>query len=493
MSAIGDKFLQLDTDKRNRWIGLASGLLFTIGIGWWVYKDYLANQADLLQNRAAADVVSKEEVKVETKIFEADYFARLAKEQYKQKLSTLNASPQVLSLEQELSDAKEEKETIEQAVQSMKDKNDFWEARFAELEKQRSEDKQWYKQQMLAMGSELTDNMSKVVTSNSQLGAQNTVESDLSDSPFRPIPPVKETNAERLQTVRKISIFSTKNYSSRATDSALSRKPSEDKIGSDTVTIPGVQNGKIDSDSTRSGTTTDNGKTAPRIYETELSEEGGLVDPYQDYAMDANKKTKDLGKRIPGHSVIGGVLFTGMDAPASPTAVDNPHPGYVKITKIGKGPNGSRFDLRGCHVEIAGFGDLSTHRVNAKTTNMSCVRKDGIDVFVKIKATVTGSDGKTNLRGKLETRDGAYVAATLTSGTLAAAANLIRPSTIITGQGTTSVESAFKEAVGEGGDKGLNRLADRYAKTADQMYPFIVLDAGREVTLVLQEPLVIDQ
>ena len=190
-------------------------------------------------------------------------------------------------------------------------------------------------------------------------------------------------------------------------------------------------------------------------------------------------------------SFTRGVLLGGLDAPTGGQSQSNPHPVLIRLSDNSVLPNRFRGEYRECFVIAAGYGDISAERAYLRTENLSCVRADGTALEVKIFGGIYGEDGKYGMRGRLVTKQGAMLANALLAGIVGGIGQGIASynSTISTSTfGTVATQSgdeALRAGVGSGVGRALDRLAQYYIKLAEQTFPVIEVDAGREVDVVI--------
>jgi conjugal transfer pilus assembly protein TraB len=190
-------------------------------------------------------------------------------------------------------------------------------------------------------------------------------------------------------------------------------------------------------------------------------------------------------------SFTRGVLLGGLDAPTGGQSQTNPHPILIRLSDNSVLPNRFRAEYRECFVIAAGYGDISAERAYLRTESLSCVRADGTPLEVKIQGSVYGEDGKVGMRGRLVTKQGQMLANALLAGVVSGIGQGISTvntsySTSAFGQvATTSGTDALKVGLGSGIGKALDRLAQYYIKLAEQTFPVIEVDAGREIDVVI--------
>jgi len=186
-----------------------------------------------------------------------------------------------------------------------------------------------------------------------------------------------------------------------------------------------------------------------------------------------------------------GVLLGGLDAPTGGQAQSNPHPVLIRLSDTSVLPNRVRGDYRDCFVIAAGYGDISSERAYLRTESLSCMRSDGAVLEVKIQGSVYGEDGKVGMRGRLVTKQGQILANALLAGVvsgighgLSTSATEYSTSPLGTVASATGAD-ALRAGVGTGVGKALDRLAQYYIKLAENTFPIIEVDAGREIDVVI--------
>lgn len=197
-------------------------------------------------------------------------------------------------------------------------------------------------------------------------------------------------------------------------------------------------------------------------------------------------------------SFTRGTLLGGLDAPTGGQSQSNPHPVLIRLSDNSFLPNRFRAEYRECFVVAAGYGDISSERAYLRTESLSCVRSDGATLEVKIQGSIYGEDGKVGMRGRLVTKQGQMLANALLAGVvsgigqgLATSSTEYSTSALGTVASATGSE-AYRAGLGSGVGKALDRLAQYYIKLAENTFPVIEVDAGREVDVVITKGVRID-
>jgi len=197
-------------------------------------------------------------------------------------------------------------------------------------------------------------------------------------------------------------------------------------------------------------------------------------------------------------SFTRGTLLGGLDAPTGGQAQSNPQPVLIRLADNSVLPNQFRGKYRDCFVIAAGYGDISAERAYLRTESLSCVRNDGATLEVRIQGSVYGEDGKVGMRGRLVTKQGQMLANALLAGVVSGIGQGIGNAsteystsalgTVANAQGA----DAYRAGVGGGVGRALDRLAQYYIKLAENTFPVIEVDAGREIDVVITKGVRID-
>jgi len=213
---------------------------------------------------------------------------------------------------------------------------------------------------------------------------------------------------------------------------------------------------------------------------------------------DAGKKPRDTLDSFLPISFTRGQLIGGLDAPTGGQSQSNPHPVLIRLSDNSVLPNRYRAEYRECFVIGAGYGDISSERAYIRTELLSCIRTNGDPLEVKIQGSIFGEDGKVGMRGRLVTKQGQMLANALLAGVVSgigqgfSQANTTYSTSALGSVATASGGDAYRAGIGSGVGKALDRLAQYYIKLAEQTFPIIEVDAGREIDVVLTKGVRID-
>ena len=207
---------------------------------------------------------------------------------------------------------------------------------------------------------------------------------------------------------------------------------------------------------------------------------------------------RTIGNFLPV-SITRGHVLGGLAAPTGGQAQSNPHPVIIRLSDNSVLPNRFRADYRECFVIASGYGDVSAERAYIRTSTLSCVRDSGAALEVKIEGSIYGEDGKYGMAGRLVSKQGAMLANALTAGIVGgigrgfATANSTYSTSALGQISTTSGVDALRSGIGSGVGSALDRLAQYYIRLAEQTFPVIEVDAGREIDVVITKGVVIDE
>ncbi|MYM95922.1 TrbI/VirB10 family protein [Duganella vulcania] len=224
-----------------------------------------------------------------------------------------------------------------------------------------------------------------------------------------------------------------------------------------------------------------NGKPAPRA-----------APPEPPAAIPRDDKEAAATSYLPV-SFTSGLLLGGIDAPTGGQAQSNPLPILVRLTDNAVLPNRYRAEVKDCFVVAAGWGDISSERVYARTATLSCVRHDGTTLEMPIQGNLYGEDGKLGLRGRLVTKQGQLLANALRAGIVSGIGQgFAQGGTTFTNSpfGTLATSSGgtgeqVRRGVAGGVGRALDNLANYYIRLAEQTFPVVEVDAGRMVEVAI--------
>jgi conjugal transfer pilus assembly protein TraB len=192
---------------------------------------------------------------------------------------------------------------------------------------------------------------------------------------------------------------------------------------------------------------------------------------------------------LPSGSILSGVLLTGLDAPGGSAAKTNPVPVLLRLKHEAILPNRFGADLRECFALLSAFGDLSSERASMRGEQISCILVDGTVMQRPLKSYAVGEDGKAGVRGRVVTRQGAFIARAILVGVLDGVAQAFNDGVQISVGQSESLGGAAVSGFGSGFGSAFDRIAEWYLEQAETLFPVIEIDVGRSVDIVLTEGL----
>lgn len=201
---------------------------------------------------------------------------------------------------------------------------------------------------------------------------------------------------------------------------------------------------------------------------------------------------------LPAGSMITGTVITGVNADISPSTASSPPPIMIRVTEEVLTPGGYYIDLRGCNIIAGVVGSLKDRRGKVRAEVLSCMRDDGKAIEQGLVAFGSGSDGLEGVRGKLVHNADEMLTNTIVAGTLGGFADAIRPQNIPGLQTTPGSDSLFQapdpgEVTGiaalNGAGDSMERLSEYWIALAEQSLPYIEIQAGRKIDLIVQRGL----
>ncbi len=224
---------------------------------------------------------------------------------------------------------------------------------------------------------------------------------------------------------------------------------------------------------------------------------GGIVHEEYETIVKIEDKDNSIQKKrvikLPP-SFMKGFLLTGMDAMTIEGSNDSPEPMMIRVQAPAVLPNEVKANLKGCFVIAEGYGNLATHRVDARLKSLSCIDLAGNSViFELIKGYVQDSDGKRGIKGVPVHRAGALIARSMIAGAFEGIGNAITGSAQTTnisalGQvNNTPSGNLAKAAIGGGISAGAKDVRSLFLQLARQSSPVIEVGAAKEISVVITE------
>ncbi len=200
---------------------------------------------------------------------------------------------------------------------------------------------------------------------------------------------------------------------------------------------------------------------------------------------------KKLKLKIPV-GFVKGITLTGLDAPTFQWGMQNPHPILVSLEDREILANNRNLNLKSCFVLGSGFGEVSSERAYIRLVKISCIGKDNTLYEGEVKGWLIDDDGKVGLKGRLVTKQGAYLSKSLIAGFLSGISRILQTSSTtvsISPLGATSTikpSQVTKVGIFAGTGNAMERLARFYEKMAEQIFPVIEITPGRRVAVLFE-------
>ncbi|KML22959.1 conjugal transfer protein TraB [Leclercia adecarboxylata] len=214
----------------------------------------------------------------------------------------------------------------------------------------------------------------------------------------------------------------------------------------------------------------------------------GLSTMSVDYG-DEKKDNAPALPYIPSGSFAAAKVIEGADANAAVTGESAPSPMQFRLTGKVVLPNDGEYDLTGCFVTAAAYGDISSERALLRTDRLSC-RKDGHVIDQPFKGHVSFM-GKNGIRADPVIRNGKIVGYAFAGGAIDAMGSAISDigstSVGIGGASTIGAGDVARSGIGGGTSQAGKTLSDYFIKRAEQYHPVIPVGAGVSVSVVFQE------
>ena len=223
---------------------------------------------------------------------------------------------------------------------------------------------------------------------------------------------------------------------------------------------------------------------------------GGIVHEEYEIEVNENKMNDAQKKRVVKlpPSFMEGFLLTGMDAMTVEGSNDAPEPMMIRVQAPAVLPNEVKANLKGCFVIAEGYGNLATHRVDARLKSLSCISLTGNSViFEKIKGYVQDGDGKRGIKGQPIHRAGSLIARSMIAGVfegIGSALTANAQTNNITALGQTSItpkQNLGKAAIGGGISAGAKDVRALFLQLARQSSPIIEIGAAKKISVIITE------
>lgn len=210
--------------------------------------------------------------------------------------------------------------------------------------------------------------------------------------------------------------------------------------------------------------------------------------------LQKKESPKNTDNTIPCGSFAKAVLLSGVDASTAMNASADPRPLLLRIVDWGNLPGNIKSDLKDCRCTASTYGDISSERVHVRLEKLTCI-KEGRIVETTVAGFVTGADGREGIRGKVVSKDAAYLGRGLLSGVLGGLSSIASPNktpsmTVGVGSATIDPQSRsdlFSSSMASGSSQALDRLSHYYIDRAEQLQPVVQINPGQFVDIIFTE------
>ena len=232
---------------------------------------------------------------------------------------------------------------------------------------------------------------------------------------------------------------------------------------------------------------------APLVFPAPGAEASGGGAPSEGTNAKVTYQRNQSRGMLPAGAFAKVALLNGLEAGTSSTTQTNPMPILMNVTENAILPGAARYQLKSCFVLGSGYGDLSSERVYARFSRLSCVDKnDKLVLSQEVAGYLVDSDGKLGMRGEVMNRQGAKLGQSTIAAFASGLANAF-------GRGSSGIMDSVADsssALGISGSQTLRvaglsgaqeaaaQLAQFYLKEAQSIFPVISVDAGRMGTIV---------
>ncbi|HEX7945221.1 MAG TPA: TraB/VirB10 family protein, partial [Phenylobacterium sp.] len=204
---------------------------------------------------------------------------------------------------------------------------------------------------------------------------------------------------------------------------------------------------------------------------------------------------------VPPNAYAPAEVLVGVDSATSVNSAADPKPVLLRLTgnavSVGSDGRYQRTNLKGCLVNGAAYGELSSEKVYVKLQRITCPASAKQFSVATVEGYVS-QRGKAGVRGVVVERAGGLTARAAIAGTLQGlgttlSQNLSRSAGGVTAVGgaggvlaTQKLSSAelAQGAIGGGVSTAASQLAEYYIKRAEQYQPVIEMPTGIEVEIV---------
>ncbi|RYY74441.1 MAG: hypothetical protein EOO52_12825 [Gammaproteobacteria bacterium] len=199
---------------------------------------------------------------------------------------------------------------------------------------------------------------------------------------------------------------------------------------------------------------------------------------------------------LPTGTLIKAITLNGAVGATGMNSKKDPFPIIGRVQHEAVLPNGRYVDISECFVSVSGYGELSSERMMLRGERISCMAENDNYIDTSLPAFVNGEDGMAGLHGILVLRSGALIARTTAAGFLSGLGEAFDTSQVPTLQTGANVgnkvpyqqnfsDGALQHGAASGMSKSFERISEYYMGLADQMFPVIEIEPGRQVDIFL--------
>lgn len=212
-------------------------------------------------------------------------------------------------------------------------------------------------------------------------------------------------------------------------------------------------------------------------------------------------ETFPTGDYVPPNAYAQAQVLVGVDSATSVNSAADPKPVLFRLTgdavSVGADGRYQKTALKGCMVNGAAYGELSSEKIYVKLQRITCPAGAKKFSVATVEGYVT-QKGKSGVRGTVVERSGGLTARAAVAGTLQGlgttlSQNLARSQSglnAVTGAGGVlgaeklSGSELAQGAIGGGVSNAASMLAEYYIKRAEQYQPVIEMPTGITVEIV---------
>jgi conjugal transfer pilus assembly protein TraB len=204
---------------------------------------------------------------------------------------------------------------------------------------------------------------------------------------------------------------------------------------------------------------------------------------------------------VPPNAYAPARVLVGVDSATSVSSASDPKPVLLRLTgdavSVGADGRYQHTRLKGCMVNGAAYGELSSEKVHVKLQRITCPAGDKAFSVATVEGYVS-QRGKAGVRGLVVERAGGLTARAAIAGTLQGLGTTLSQNLSRSAGGVTAVagpggllgseklsgSELAQGAVGGGVSSAASQLAEYYIKRAEQYQPVIEMPTGIEVEIV---------